>query len=152
LHNETKLRQTAVMMAAPLCGLQRKAVVVAMQILVGFIRKVGLSGDRSSPRKHGEIYADLLLAGICLLKFACWDNASSKRAIAGEYEDHVDKILWDQSVHQQPKWYTLKDSNGTAFKYLFNLRHIGSVKLRFTLLDHADPAASPNDTYQKFRS
>jgi phosphatidylserine decarboxylase len=88
------------------------------------------------------------LTDIPLLEFVCWDKDRFKKDYMGEFDIAVEDIFPPGKVQTEPKWYKLKSRRREGKRQDLVS---GEVQLRFTLVDSANPAASPEEVLKKFR-
>ena len=106
------------------------------------------------------------LIGVPLLEFTCWDKDRFKKDYMGEFDIPVEDIFSNGQVQQevgiaqkktlqiclrfsQPKWYPLKSKRRSNKK---KNAVSGEVQIGFSLVDSANPAASPEDIQRRFRA
>ncbi|CRG86164.1 phosphatidylserine decarboxylase [Talaromyces islandicus] len=93
---------------------------------------------------------ELPVSGVPLLECVCWDRDRFGRDYMGEFDIPLEEIFSDGEIQPQPKWYTLESKRKRGKKKESVVS--GEILLQFSLLDTANPNASPSDTYRKFRT
>ncbi|KAL1952590.1 hypothetical protein VTO42DRAFT_4705 [Malbranchea cinnamomea] len=93
---------------------------------------------------------ELPVLGVPLLECVCWDKDRIGRDYMGEFDIALEDLFADGQVTQEPKWYTLhsKLRNGRKKHTAVS----GQIQLQFSLYDSADPDASPEQIYQRFKA
>ncbi|EED19404.1 phosphatidylserine decarboxylase Psd2, putative [Talaromyces stipitatus ATCC 10500] len=93
---------------------------------------------------------ELPISGVPLLECVCWDRDRFGRDYMGEFDIPLEEIFAEGETQHQPTWYTLESKRRRGKKK----EHIvsGEILIQFSLLDTANPNASPADTYRKFKS
>lgn len=96
-----------------------------------------------------KICLDMPLTDIPLLEFVCWDKDRFKKDYMGEFDIAVEDIFPAGKIMTEPKWYSLKSRRREGKR-----KNIvsGEVQVRFTLVDSANPSASPEEILKKFRT
>ena len=87
------------------------------------------------------------LTGVPLLECTCWDKDRFKKDYMGEFDIPIEDIFPNGQIQTQPKWYKLK-SRRPASKKASNVS--GEVYMQFSLVDSANPSASPDEIRKKF--
>ena len=115
--------------------------------------QIGLMGrlkQEVSLNLHREIYVDLPLVGMWVLRCVCWQITTSRKDLVGVFEIPIGTIFTSGRVREQPQWYTLEEQSWSGETKQQELA--GEVKLRFTLLSSDDDAAlSADDSYENIR-
>jgi len=104
-----------------------------------------------------KVCFDMPLTGVPLLECVCWDKDRFGKDYMGEFDLAVEDIFSRGGIQTEPKWYKLKSkrkSKGHGYGHGHGHKHdvSGEVQLQFSLLDSANPAASPEDIRRKFRA
>ncbi|KAJ9214427.1 hypothetical protein DTO166G4_4051 [Paecilomyces variotii] len=92
---------------------------------------------------------DLPIGGVPLLECICWDHDKFGKDYMGEFDIPLEEIFAGGELQQQPKWYTLKSKRKPGKK---GSTVSGEILMQFSLYDASNPAASPEETYQKFKA
>lgn len=89
------------------------------------------------------------LTGVPLLECICWDKDRFSKDYMGEFDIPIEDIFANGQIRQEPKWYKLK-SRRRASKKQSNVS--GEVLMQFTIVDSANPSASPEEIRKKFQA
>ncbi|KAJ5793462.1 hypothetical protein N7457_000061 [Penicillium paradoxum] len=92
---------------------------------------------------------DMPVVGVPLLEAICWDHDRFGKDYLGEFDIALEDIFADGQVNQEPKWYTLNSKRKSSKKKDSTVS--GEILLQFSLVDSANPAATPADIYRKFK-
>lgn len=96
-----------------------------------------------------KICFDMPLTDVPLLECVCWDKDRFKKDYMGEFDIPVEDIFENGQINTEPKWYKLKSKRKEGKK---KNGVSGEVQLQFSLVDSANPAASPEEISRKFRA
>ncbi|KAJ9602390.1 phosphatidylserine decarboxylase [Cladophialophora chaetospira] len=96
-----------------------------------------------------KICFDMPLTGVPLLECICWDKDRFKKDYMGEFDIPIEDIFPNGQIQTQPKWYKLKSRRPTSKK---GSNVSGEVYLQFSLVDSANPSASPEEIRKKFQA
>ncbi|ETI28880.1 phosphatidylserine decarboxylase [Cladophialophora carrionii CBS 160.54] len=89
------------------------------------------------------------LTGVPLLECICWDKDRFKKDYMGEFDIPIEDIFPNGQIQTQPHWYKLH-SRRPASKKGSNVS--GEVYMQFSLVDSANPSASPEEIRKKFQA
>lgn len=95
-----------------------------------------------------KICFDMPLTGVPLLECICWDKDRFKKDYMGEFDIPIEDIFSNGQIQTQAKWYKLKSRRPTSKK---GSNVSGEVELQFSLVDSANPSASPEEIGKKFQ-
>ncbi|KAJ5197792.1 Phosphatidylserine decarboxylase-related protein [Penicillium cinerascens] len=98
---------------------------------------------------------EMPVVGVPLLECICWDHDRFGKDYLGEFDIALEDIFEEGQISQEPKWYTLNSkrlSQRSNRKKKKDSNVSGEILLQFSLADSANLAASPSDTYRKFKS
>ncbi|KAL4966009.1 putative phosphatidylserine decarboxylase Psd2 [Aspergillus stella-maris] len=93
---------------------------------------------------------EMPVVGVPLLECICWDHDRFGKDYMGEFDIPLEEIFADGDLQQQPKWYPLESNRKASRKKDSNVS--GEILLQFSLSDPSNPAASPAEVYQKFKT
>ncbi|KAL3482240.1 phosphatidylserine decarboxylase-domain-containing protein [Aspergillus californicus] len=93
---------------------------------------------------------EMPVLGVPLLECICWDHDRFGKDYLGEFDIPLEDIFADGDIQQQPKWYTLKSNRKPRKKKDSNVS--GEILLQFSLFDPANPAATPVEIFQRFKT
>ncbi|KIW72518.1 phosphatidylserine decarboxylase [Phialophora macrospora] len=96
-----------------------------------------------------KICFDMPLTGVPLLECICWDKDRFKKDYMGEFDIPIEDIFPNGQIQTQPQWYKLH-SRRPASKKGSNVS--GEVYMQFSLVDSANPSASPEEIRKKFQA
>ncbi|KIX95963.1 uncharacterized protein Z520_08218 [Fonsecaea multimorphosa CBS 102226] len=96
-----------------------------------------------------KICFDMPLTGVPLLECMCWDKDRFGKDYMGEFDIPIEDIFTNGQIQTQPKWYRL-NSRRPASKKQSNVS--GEVYMQFSLVDSANPSASPDEIRKKFQA
>ena len=96
-----------------------------------------------------KICFDMPLNDVPLLEVACWDKDRFKKDYMGEFDIAVEDIFEHGQISTEPKWFKLKSKRKGGKK---KNEVSGDIQMQFSLVDSANPAASPEEIQKKFRS
>jgi phosphatidylserine decarboxylase len=96
-----------------------------------------------------KICFDMPLTDVPLLECVCWDKDRFKKDYMGEFDIPVEDIFENGQINTEPRWYKLKSKRKEGKK---KNAVSGEVQLQFSLVDSANPAASPEEISRKFRA
>lgn len=96
-----------------------------------------------------KVCFDMPLTGVPLLECVCWDKDRFGKDYMGEFDIAVEDIFARHGVQSEPKWYKLKSKRKAKGQ---KADVSGEVQLQFSLVDSANPAASPEEILRKFRT
>ncbi|KIW30450.1 phosphatidylserine decarboxylase [Cladophialophora immunda] len=96
-----------------------------------------------------KICFDMPLTGVPLLECMCWDKDRFGKDYMGEFDIPIEDIFPNGQIQTQPKWYRL-NSRRPASKKQSNVS--GEVYMQFSLVDSANPSASPDEIRKKFQA
>ncbi|KAJ5106038.1 Phosphatidylserine decarboxylase-related protein [Penicillium alfredii] len=97
-----------------------------------------------------NVSCEMPVVGVPLLECICWDHDRFGKDYMGEFDIALEEIFSEGAVNQQPQWYTLKSKRKPAKKKDSTVS--GEILLQFSVIDSANPSASPADTYRRFKS
>ena len=89
------------------------------------------------------------ITGVPLLECICWDKDRFKKDYMGEFDIPIEDIFPNGQIQTQPKWYKLKSRRPSSKK---GSNVSGEVNLQFSLVDSANPSASPDEIRKKFQA
>lgn len=89
------------------------------------------------------------LTGVPLLECICWDKDRFKKDYMGEFDIPIEDIFSNGQIQTQPKWYNLKSRRPTSKK---GSNVSGEVFMQFSLVDSANPSASPDEIRKKYQA
>ena len=89
------------------------------------------------------------LTGVPLLECICWDKDRFKKDYMGEFDIPIEDIFTNGQIQTQPKWYKLKSRRPTSKK---GSNVSGEVYMQFSLVDSANPSASPEEVRKKYQA
>ncbi|EXJ96044.1 phosphatidylserine decarboxylase [Capronia coronata CBS 617.96] len=95
-----------------------------------------------------KICFDMPLTGVPLLECICWDKDRFGKDYMGEFDIPIEDIFANGQIQQEPKWYTLKSSRSTKKETTVS----GEVLMQFSIVDSANPSASPEEIRKKFQA
>ncbi|KAL4931066.1 putative phosphatidylserine decarboxylase Psd2 [Aspergillus undulatus] len=93
---------------------------------------------------------EMPVVGVPLLECICWDHDRFGKDYMGEFDIALEDIFADGELQQQPKWFPLESNRKATRKK--DSKVSGEILLQFSLSDPANPAASPAEIYQKFKT
>ena len=96
-----------------------------------------------------KICFDMPLTDVPLLECVCWDKDRFKKDYMGQFDIAVEDIFDYGSISTEPKWYKLKSKRKEGKK---KNEVSGEIQMQFSIVDSANPAASPEEIQKKFRS
>ncbi|KAH0836106.1 Phosphatidylserine decarboxylase proenzyme 3 [Fonsecaea pedrosoi] len=96
-----------------------------------------------------KICFDMPLTGVPLLECMCWDKDRFGKDYMGEFDIPIEDIFPNGQIQTQPKWYRL-NSRRPSGKKQSNVS--GEVYMQFSLVDSANPSASPDEIRKKFQA
>ncbi|KIV94639.1 phosphatidylserine decarboxylase [Exophiala mesophila] len=96
-----------------------------------------------------KICFDIPLTGLPLLECMCWDKDRFGKDYMGEFDIAIEDIFADSRVQQDPKWYKLKSRRREGKK---SSSVSGEVLIQFSLVDSANPSASPEEIWKSFQA
>jgi phosphatidylserine decarboxylase len=96
-----------------------------------------------------KICFDMPLTGVPLLECICWDKDRFKKDYMGEFDIPIEDIFPNGQIQTQPSWYKLKSRRPTSKK---GSNVSGEVYMQFSLVDSANPAASPEEIRKRFQA
>lgn len=99
-----------------------------------------------------KVCFDMPLTGVPLLECVCWDKDRFGKDYMGEFDIAVEDIFSRGGIQAEPKWYKLKSKRRSKGHGGHKHDVSGEVQLQFSLIDSANPAASPEDIRRKFRA
>ncbi|KIW42562.1 phosphatidylserine decarboxylase [Exophiala oligosperma] len=94
-----------------------------------------------------KICFDMPLTGVPLLECMCWDKDRFGKDYMGEFDIAIEDIFANGKVQQEPKWYKLKSRRVGSKK---ESTVSGEVLMQFSIIDSANPSASPDEIRKKF--
>ncbi|POR38412.1 Phosphatidylserine decarboxylase proenzyme 2 [Tolypocladium paradoxum] len=83
-----------------------------------------------------------------VLEVICWDKDRFGKDYMGEFDLALEEIFQNERTEQEPRWFSLKSKRPGKKTSVVS----GEVMLQFTLLDTANPAASPQQVFEKLYS
>ncbi|PNS16624.1 Phosphatidylserine decarboxylase proenzyme 3 [Sphaceloma murrayae] len=83
-----------------------------------------------------------------LLEVVCWDKDRFGKDYMGEFDLALEEIFKNGQVAQEAQWYKLESKKHGKKKAVVS----GDVLLRFSMVDPANPNATPQQIVQKFYS
>ena len=89
------------------------------------------------------------LTGVPLLECICWDKDRFGKDYMGEFDIAIEDIFANGKIQQEPKWYKLKSRRAVSKK---QSTVSGEVLMQFSIVDSANPSASPEEIQKKFRA
>ncbi|EXJ79249.1 phosphatidylserine decarboxylase [Capronia epimyces CBS 606.96] len=95
-----------------------------------------------------KICFDMPLTGVPLLECICWDKDRFGKDYMGEFDLPIEDIFANGQVQQEPKWYKLKSRRATKKDTAVS----GEVLMQFSIVDSANPSASPEEIRKKFQA
>ena len=96
-----------------------------------------------------KICFDMPLTDVPLLECVCWDKDRFKKDYMGQFDIAVEDIFEYGQIATEPKWYKLKSKRKEGKK---KNEVSGEIQMQFSIVDSADPAASPEEIQKKFRT
>lgn len=96
-----------------------------------------------------KICFDMPLTGVPLLECTCWDKDRFGKDYMGEFDIPIEDIFSDGNVQQEPRWYKLKSTRREGKK---SGTVSGEVLIQFSIVDSANPSASPEEIRKKFQA
>ncbi|KEF62196.1 phosphatidylserine decarboxylase [Exophiala aquamarina CBS 119918] len=87
------------------------------------------------------------LTGVPLLECSCWDRDRFGKDYMGEFDIPIEDIFSNGQIQQEPKWYRLKSTRREGKK---SSTVSGEVLIQFSIVDSANPSASPEEIRKKF--
>lgn len=87
------------------------------------------------------------LTGVPLLECSCWDKDRFGKDYMGEFDIPIEDIFSNGQIQQEPKWYKLKSRRREGKK---SSTVSGEVLIQFSIVDSANPSASPEEIRKKF--
>ena len=96
-----------------------------------------------------KICFDMPLGDVPLLECICWDKDRFKKDYMGEFDIPVEDIFSNGQISTEPKWFKLKSKRKEGKK---SSQVSGEVQMQFSIVDSANPAASPEEIQRKFRT
>ncbi|KAM5444922.1 phosphatidylserine decarboxylase [Microsporum ferrugineum] len=93
---------------------------------------------------------DLPVVGVPLLECVCWDKDRFGKDYMGEFDIPLEDIFSNGQIQQEPQWYDLQSKWKTSSKK--NNDVSGQIQLQFSLIDPANPSASPDQILSRFKS
>ncbi|KAK7903838.1 phosphatidylserine decarboxylase [Exophiala xenobiotica] len=96
-----------------------------------------------------KICFDMPLTGVPLLECICWDKDRFGKDYMGEFDIAVEDIFADGKIQQEPRWYKLKSRRALSKKQSIVS---GEVLMQFSIVDSANPSASPEEIQKKFHA
>ncbi|KIX07573.1 phosphatidylserine decarboxylase [Rhinocladiella mackenziei CBS 650.93] len=96
-----------------------------------------------------KICFDIPLTGVPLLECMCWDKDRFGKDYMGEFDIAIEDIFPNGQVQSEPKWYKLKSGARAGKK---GSAVSGEVLMQFTIVDSANPSASPEEIRKKFQA
>ncbi|KAK2758951.1 hypothetical protein FQN54_003049 [Arachnomyces sp. PD_36] len=94
---------------------------------------------------------ELPVLGVPLLECICWDKDRFGKDYMGEFDLPLEEIFADGEIQQSPRWYTLK-SKRLSGKKKKESDVSGEIQLQFSIYDPANPTASAEEIYGKFKA
>lgn len=88
------------------------------------------------------------LTGVPLLECICWDKDRFGKDYMGEFDIPIEDIFANGQIQQEPKWYKLKSRRSTKKGSTVS----GEVLIQFSIVDSANPSASPEEIRKKFQA
>ncbi|KAJ4514686.1 phosphatidylserine decarboxylase [Exophiala dermatitidis] len=95
-----------------------------------------------------KICFDMPLTGVPLLECICWDKDRFGKDYMGEFDIPIEDIFANGQIQQEPKWYRLKSRRSTKKGSTVS----GEVLMQFSIVDSANPSASPEEIRRKFQA
>ena len=89
------------------------------------------------------------LMDVPLLECVCWDKDRFKKDYMGEFDIAVEDIFEYGQISTESKWYKLKSKRKEGKK---KNQVSGEIQMQFSIVDSANPAASPDEIQKKFRT
>jgi phosphatidylserine decarboxylase len=83
-----------------------------------------------------------------LLEVCCWDKDRFGKDYMGEFDVILEEVFQNSNPAQEPKWYPLQSRRSGKKKSVVS----GEILLQFSLVDPANPSATPEQIIQKFTS
>ncbi|PNY27927.1 Phosphatidylserine decarboxylase proenzyme 2 [Tolypocladium capitatum] len=80
-----------------------------------------------------------------VLDVICWDKDRFGKDYMGEFDLALEEIFHNEKTEQEPRWFSLKSKRPGKKTSVVS----GEVMLQFTILDTANPAASPQQVFEK---
>ncbi|KAK4936372.1 phosphatidylserine decarboxylase [Elasticomyces elasticus] len=96
-----------------------------------------------------KICFDMPLTGVPLLECICWDRDRFGKDYMGEFDIPIEDIFANGKIQQEPKWYKLKSRRANTKKHS---SVSGEVLMEFSIVDSANPSASPEEIRKKFHA
>lgn len=81
-----------------------------------------------------------------LLEACCWDKDRFGKDYMGEFDVILEDIFANGLTKQEPQWFPLRSKRTGKKKSVVS----GEIQIQFTLLDPANPSATPEQIIQKF--
>ncbi|KAF5025237.1 hypothetical protein F66182_2703 [Fusarium sp. NRRL 66182] len=83
-----------------------------------------------------------------MVEIICWDKDRFGKDYMGEFNLALEEIFGNENVEQEPTWYRLKSKRPGKKTSVVS----GEVQLQFTLFDSTNPAATPQQIFEKFHN
>jgi phosphatidylserine decarboxylase len=96
-----------------------------------------------------KICFDMPITDVPLLECVCWDKDRFKKDYMGEFDIPVEDIFSNGSISTEPRWFKLKSKRKEGKR---RAEVSGEVQMSFSLVDSANPSASPEEIQKRFRS
>lgn len=119
-----------------------------MVVLLGRSRQATPSISKSL-NPEWKICFDMPLTDVPLLECVCWDKDRFKKDYMGEFDIVVEDLFENGQISTEPAWYKLKSKQKGGKR---KTEVSGEVQMQFSLVDSANPAASPEEISKKFRA
>ncbi|KAI9767754.1 MAG: hypothetical protein M1840_005435 [Geoglossum simile] len=84
-------------------------------------------------------------SSISIIECVCWDKDRFGKDYLGEFKVPLDEIFIHGRAVEEPKWFPLVSKRKGS-------KISGEVELQFTLLDSANPSATPEDIHREFQA
>jgi phosphatidylserine decarboxylase len=96
-----------------------------------------------------KICLDMPLTDVPLVEFVCWDKDRFKKDYMGEFDIAIEELFNNGKIQTDPMWFKLKSRRREGKRQDIVS---GEVQVRFSLIDSANPSASPEEILKKFRT
>ncbi|RMZ87150.1 hypothetical protein DV736_g5630, partial [Chaetothyriales sp. CBS 134916] len=96
-----------------------------------------------------KIQFDMPLTDVPLLECVCWDKDRFKSDYMGEFDIPIEDIFSNGQISTQPRWFKLR-SKRTQGRRKTDVS--GEIQMSFSLIDSANPSATPEEILKKFRA
>ncbi|RMZ75732.1 hypothetical protein DV737_g5137, partial [Chaetothyriales sp. CBS 132003] len=96
-----------------------------------------------------KICFDMPLTDVPLLECVCWDKDRFKNDYLGEFDIPIEDIFSNGQIFTQPRWFELRSKRAQGRR---KTAVSGEIQMSFSLIDSANPSATPDEILKKFRA